>query len=263
MNNRIPEPIRPMLQAYLDQLEQQLPGFAEGVYIHGSIALDAFDEQHSDIDMLVVITRHASEDDIQKLKAIHESIASQYPRWLLEANYIQVADLGQPDSATPPHPTYHDNVFEVAGIFDTSPVTWWVLKHKGITLKGVEAQQLPFTADWETVLNYMRENINTYWASFTTYPPRMGYLLFDDGIAWVVTGVLRQYYSLRENDITSKVGAGEYALKVLPSEWHGLIQDALDIRQGKKPTHYESNEARASATTAFLHYIIAESNAIK
>src|SRR5262249_3461720 len=162
-----------------------------------------------------------------KLTSIHQIIARLYSRWLLEVSYVQASDLGQPESAVKPHPTYHDNVLEPAGNFDTSLVTWWLLKNKGITLKGTEAGRLLFSADWKTVLSYMRQNINSYWASFTTHPPRVAYLMMDEGVSWVVLGVLRQYYSFRENNVTSKVGAGEYALKRLPTQWHGLIQDAL------------------------------------
>jgi len=263
MDNRIPDVIRPMLQAYLDQLNQQLPDFAQAVYVHGSIALDAFDEQRSDIDTLVVINRRASEDDIQKLTAIHKSIASQCPRWLLECSYVQAGDPGQPESAIQPHPIYHDNVLDAAGHFDTSPVTWWLLKNKGIAVLGSNPQQLPFEADWDAVVSYMRENINSYWASFTTQPSRMIRSLSDDGVAWIVLGVLRQYYSFKEKDITSKVGAGEYALKMLPVEWHGLIQDALDIRQGRKPKQYSSRFTRAYAVIRFVRYIIEVSNGLE
>jgi hypothetical protein len=173
-----------------------------------------------------------------------------------------VGNLGQPESDIQPHPIYHDNMLEAAGRFDTSPVIWWLLKNKGITLLGTEAQQLPFEVDWDAVVSYMRENINSYWASFTSNPSRMTWNLSDWGVGWVVLGVLRQYYSFKEKDITSKVGAGEYALNVLPVEWHNLIQDALDIRQGRKPKHYSSRFTRAYAVIQFVRYIIEVSSAL-
>ncbi len=257
MDNRIPEVIQPMLQAYLDLLKSELSGFVEAVYLHGSIALDAFDERQSDIDMVTVISRPAGESDVQKLAALHKTLASQYPRWLLEVSYLQAADLGQPD---PPHLAYHGNKVDLAGHFDVSPVTWWLLKNKGIAVLGADPQQLAYDVDWNTLLSYMHENINSYWASFTTNLRRMSWNLSDWGVGWVVLGVLRQYYSFREHDITSKVGAGEYALKVLPSEWHPLVHDALDIRQGRKPIHYSSRFTRAYAVVRFVRYVIDESN---
>ncbi len=262
MNPYIPEVIRPMLQAYLDLLNRELPNFVEAVYLHGSIALDAFDERQSDIDTITVISRLASEGDVQKLGQIHETIASQYPRWLLEVSYLQAADLGQPESAIPPHPTYHDNELNPVGHFDVSPVTWWLLKNKGIALLGSDPQKLTYSMDWSMLIADMKHNMNTYWASFTYQPTRMIRLLVDDGVSWTVLGVLRQYYTFRENDITSKLGAGEYALKVLPVEWHRLVQDALDIRQGRKPRGYSSRFTRAYAVVRFVRYVVEESNRI-
>ncbi|MBI1277773.1 MAG: DUF4111 domain-containing protein [Anaerolineaceae bacterium] len=260
MDKRIPEVIQPMLQAYVDLLNRELPDFVEAVYLHGSIALDAFDEQRSDIDTITVISRPANENDVQKLTSLHKTLASQYRRWLLEVSYLQAADLGQSESAIQPHPIYHDNKLDSAGHFDVNPVTWWLLKNKGIAILGADAQQLPFEASWDTLLGYMHENINSYWASFTTNPMRMMRNLPDDGVAWVVLGVLRQYYSFREQDITSKVGAGEYGLKHAPAEWHPLIQDALAIRQGQEPSNYSSRFTRAYAVVRFVRYVIDESN---
>jgi hypothetical protein len=270
MDKRIPEVIRPMLQDYLDQLEQQLPGLVESVYLHGSIALDAFDEQRSDIDFIAFIKRTETSVetmDITKLYTqlihIHQTLSKEYPRWLLEGSYLQGPYVGQRKPNLLRYFSHHDNILLGAtGQYDTSPVTWWLLQHKGIALLGAEPRELPFMADWEAVRAYMRENINTYWASFTHKPPRMIRSLSDEGVAWIVLGVLRQYYSFREHDITSKVWAGEYALKVLPSEWHDLIQDALDIRRGKKPRRYSSRFTRAYATIRFVRYVIDESNVL-
>lgn len=262
-NTQIPKVIQPMMQAYLDLLNRELPNLVEAVYLHGSIALDAFDERQSDIDTIAVISRPAHESDIQKLGQIHKTIASQYPRWLLEVSYLQAADLGQSESAIKPHPTYHDNVLDPAGHFDVSPVTWWLLKNKGIAVLGADPQNLPYTVDWPTLIADMKHNLNTYWASFTYQPSRMIRLLVDDGVSWTVLGVLRQYYTFQENDITSKVGAGEYGLKVLPAEWHPLLQDALDIRQGRKPRGYSSRFTRAYAVVRFVRYIVEESNKLR
>ncbi len=260
MDSRIPEAIRPMLLAYLDLLDRELPNLITAVYLHGSIALDAFDEQRSDIDMVAVMAHPASRDDAQKLAAVHKTIAGQYPRWLLEGSYLQASDLGKPEAEIGPHPTHHDNQFNPAGHFDSNPVTWWVLKNKGVAVRGDDPQALTYTVDWDALLTYMHGNMNTYWASFATNPMRMMRNLSDEGMSWTVLGVLRQYYTFREHDITSKIGAGEYALKHVPAEWHSLVQDALDIRQGRKPQCYSSRFTRAYAVVRFVRYIVDESD---
>jgi len=54
--------------------------------------------------------------------------------------------------------------------------------------------------------------------------------------------MLRQYYTLREKKITSKVDAGRYALEHLPQEWHPLIQEAVRIRE--ESNTYTSNHSK-------------------
>jgi hypothetical protein len=48
----------------------------------------------------------------------------------------------------------------------------------------------------------------------------------DEEIEWTVLGLL----TLRENDIISKLGAGEYALQQMQEEWHGITREAINIR---------------------------------
>lgn len=100
------------------------------------------------------------------------------------------------------------------------------------------------------LIRKMLQNLNTYWASFTRQPGRMVWLWCDYGIQWAVLGVLRQFYTFREGDITSKSGAGEYALKQLPERWHRLIQEALNIRHETPGSLYR-----------FLQFIIRTCNA--
>jgi hypothetical protein len=78
----------------------------------------------------------------------------------------------------------------------------------------------------------------------------------DYGIQWTVIGVLRVWYSFREQDITSKTGAGGYALTHLPSQWHPLIQEAINLRDHPGHKLYTSRLRRARDAVQFLHYLI-------
>ena len=70
-----------------------------------------------------------------------------------------------------------------------SPVTWWLLKNKGIAVVGADPQHLSYTVDWPTLIAYMQPNMNTYWAGFTNQPARMMRLLMNEGVSWTVLGV--------------------------------------------------------------------------
>jgi hypothetical protein len=102
----------------------------------------------------------------------------------------------------------------------------------------------------------MRENLNSYWASWTKRPGRILALYSDWGIQWAVLGVLRQFYTFNERSITTKIRAGQYALGCLPGRWHKLIREAIDIRHGKKESAYRLRISRMIEAVIFLKYII-------
>ncbi len=258
MDQRIPSIIQPQLEAYRALLERELPGFIHGLYLHGSIALQAFHEPSSDIDFIAILSRRASDDDIAKLKTIHRDIKQAYPRWALEGGYLQPEDLGGLEDTVTPFPYIHDGKFKAAGHFDLNDITWWIIKHRGITLVGPSTQELPYEVDWDLLIQRMGVNLNSYWKSWTTSPSKMADLLDDVGIEWAVLGILRQYYTFREHDVTSKVGAGVYALDHVPEEWHKIVREALRIRQGEGRAYYPAPPRRALIAVGFMRYIIKE-----
>jgi hypothetical protein len=262
MDSRVPAQIRPLLEEYICSLDKELPGFVTGLYLHGSIALDAFNEDHSDIDFIAFISRQTTDDDFERLTEIHQEIAARYPRWALEGSYLQWDNLGRLEDTTVPSPVHHDGKLERAQKFDVNSVTWWVLKNRGITLVGPSPESLDLVVDWDVLVTRMKRNLNTYWASFTKKPKLIAWLYSDYGVQWVVLGVLRQYYTFVEGDITSKTGSGEYALIHLPSRWHRVIREAIRIRAQEPTSLYKSKHVRAVDAYLFLKYVIRTSNAL-
>jgi Domain of unknown function (DUF4111) len=256
----IPQSVQQVLDEYTALIHEQLPGLLAGVYLHGSLALGAFDPRLSDIDFISITSRRCSATDIDSLRAIHDALRQRYPQAHLEGSYLQSDDLGRFEDTIPPHPHIHDGVLHISGHFDINAVTWWVLKHRGITVVGPPAEHFDYQVDWDDLIAKMHHNMNTYWASFTTNPRRIAWLLTDDGIQWAVLGVLRQFYTFREHAITSKISAGIYGLQHTPRRWQHLIQEALDIRAGMATSSYRSRVVRALAAYTFLQLIITACN---
>jgi hypothetical protein len=262
MDARIPTPIHDLLHDYCTLLESKVPGFVTGLYLHGSIALGAFHENRSDIDFIAFLSRRATIADVEQLRSIHHTIATKYPRWLVEGSYLQWDELGCPEESITPSPVHHDNKFDANGKFDVNSVTWWVLKHHGIALIGPQPQELTFDVDWDLLIANMHQNMNSYWAGFIRKPQRIVWLLSDFGVEWTVLGTLRQYYSFVAHDITSKTGAGDYALNHLPAHWHRIIGEALRIREQAPNSLYNSKLKRAGEAYNFLRFIINYCNSL-
>lgn len=262
MPPKIPHAIQPVLDAYVAAVNQALPGLMTAFYLHGSIALDAFNPRFSDIDFITLVSRRCTGGDIERLRQIHHDLLRQFPRGEFSGSYLQASDLGKFEDTIAPYPFYNDNKLHPKGYHDLNAVTWWVLKTRGIALVGSQPQTLNYTVDWDVLIVNMRHNLNTYWARHTREPGRIAWLLTDYGIQWTVLGVLRQFYTFREHDIISKTDAGEYALAHVPERWHRLIQEAINRREQANMSLYKSRIVRAVDARAFLTHIIQICNAL-
>jgi hypothetical protein len=261
LSTAIPASIQPVIDDYIRLITATLPDFLTGFYLHGSLALGAFNLHFSDIDFVAIASRRCTPSDVSQLRVIHETLAQRYPQWPLEGSYLQWDDLGQSEATILPYPHIHDGILHPSGYHDINPVTWWVLKHRGLAILGPAPEQLNFEVDWDDLIARMHHNMNSYWTRFTNNPRRMAWLLSDYGVQWAVLGVLRQFDTFCEHDITSKTAAGIYAYRNTPREWHQLIQEALNIRAGTHASSYRFRIVRAVAARAFLRYIIEVSNA--
>lgn len=254
----LPSSLHPLFDQYLSLVHKSLPGFLDGFYLHGSVALGAFNPRLSDLDFIAVTSRPATSTDLAALQAIHQTAARAHPKPPLSGSYLQWADIGN-TSLTSSRPKYDEGKLTRSIQLDTGWVTWHVLKTRGVALLGPAPDQLNIQVNWDELLADMRHNLNTYWASFVSRPPRMAWLLADYGVQWAVLGVLRQFYTFREREITSKTGAGEYALKCLPAHWHPIIHEAINIRAGQSRS-YTSRLTRARDARALVKYVIETCN---
>ena len=251
MNPRIPQLIQPVLENYLQLVNEHVPKLIDGFYIVGSIALDEFNEKFSDIDFVAVLSHKATEMETRELDRIHKTIRHNFPDWKLEGCYFQYKDLGCLGADLEAYPYYQDGKLAVGNHFEANSVTWWTLKNHGIAIIGDPARDLNFTVDWNVLIDRMKENLNSYWLSWTKRVDHRLRLLSDWGIQWAVLGVLRQYYTFKENSITTKVRAGGFGLNNLPAQWHPIIQEAINIRIGKKSFNYRSRIVRMKDASVF------------
>lgn len=258
--DKLPPDVQPVLHEYLDALQSRLPGLVAALYLHGSIALRAFDPRFSDVDFLALLSRRCTNSDLSSLAEIHHVVMTKYPRPVLDGGYLQWKDIGQTEENIGAHPYYHDGQLQSDGCGEVNAVTWWLIKNQGVVLLGPNPRELEFEVGGERLSSYTLSNLNEYWVAFITQPRRIAWLLYEYGIQWSVLGVLRQYYTLREQQVISKVAAGAYALENLPSKWHRIVREATNIRQRAGPSLYKNRVARAVETGRFLRFVIRDCN---
>jgi hypothetical protein len=259
--SEIPTLVQNVLDDYIALMNDRLPNMLEAVYLQGSIALRAYVENASDIDFVTITTRRLLEADAVVLTEIHSKIANQYKNPELDGVYIVKGDLGRLNLGDEKYLIYNSGKMGHGSNFD--PVIWWILKTKGIKVVGTEQTTFDFDIHSKHLLSYVNENMNSYWAqriqkmeTSITELYNLPAEEIDYEIEWTVLGLLRQFYTLKEHDIISKLGAGEYALQHIPMEWHQIIKEAITIRKGEKEMIFISDKERINLAIRFSKYII-------
>jgi len=166
VNVLIPNEVNIILEMYCGLLRDKIPGTVSGVYIYGSLVLHDFQLGSSDIDFITVVNRSLAVGEIVVLDEIHGTVRKCFSRPPLNGIYVQVQDIGGMEEDIEPIPYYLDGTMHKAGYFEINPVTWFELKEHGVTIFGPAVSALDFSFDFNTITEYIADNINAYWSNW-------------------------------------------------------------------------------------------------
>jgi len=215
----------PNVRAAVDAYLASTVGLIDGLYLYGSVALGDFHPPHSDIDFVAIVDRPL---DKAALDSVHRSL----PGPVFDGIYLTTAQLAAgPVDLAPTHFARERRLHE-PGRFEQNPVTWHSLAGNGIRCGGPELGDLEIWRDPAELARWTRGNVEEYWRDLLKRGGAYDLEPFPGGMMWVVLGVPRLHYTLATRAITSKSGAGEYALTVFDEEWHDLIRACLAQRRG-------------------------------
>ncbi|MFB7158191.1 aminoglycoside adenylyltransferase domain-containing protein [Lysinibacillus sp. NPDC056232] len=267
MDSRVPIPVQKVLNEYITLFQNEMPNTLEGFYLHGSIALNAYINGSSDIDFITVVNRTLTEEDAKVISDLHKELNRKYKNVGMDGSYILVEDVGKKQSEVKGCLKVNEGKINW-GNDDINPITWWILNNKGITILGSDVATYNFNVDERVLNDYVLENMNSYWSNrLQKIKKYKAFLipnkLVDLEVEWSITGVLRQFYTLEENDIVSKVDACKYAIHHLPEEFHKIINEAISIREGSNIRYCNSKKQRIDDTIQCMDYILKDCNSTK
>lgn len=227
-----------VLRMFLQEIDQRAPDLLPDVYIAGSLALDDPRPGKSDIDLVLVRRDGAvDEETMVALAPAVELVRTMYPEPALDALVLSREDLARgPEALEGPRPVIFEGRLELSTAGSArNPVTWQVLRQGGITWRGAPVAELTLHQDAEHLRTWTRGNLESYWRPWLAKSDRLlsafgGWSLRPDFVEWGVLGVTRLHYTLATGEITSKTGAGVYALETFPEYWHRIVREAMDIR---------------------------------
>ena len=268
MRKEIPIPASEILQELIAEITTLNAGFIIGMYVTGSIPLNDFHPNKSDIDFVILCNELPSATFRSELEQLHKKIDRNFNTTRLNGCYITHSGLNVHNAATTKTLYYREGRMKES-IFEMVPITLYELKTTAITLRGIPAEKLPVVVETNDVNKFLFKNINAYWKNWITKNSfftihQLQIIFFPRLTEWVVLGIARQFYTLKTGKITSKTKAGLYCLEHLPPEYHLIIQEAVKIRNDKgnhflsiKNSYYvKPSINRAKETMACAKYII-------
>lgn len=263
---KVPEIVIKVLDTYFSLIDTKLPNLLESYYLYGSVSLGAFDSGSSDIDFFAVVKRSLTDSDIEVLKQVHAKVQLKFPGLFLDGMYVAADEIRGDSDAVGPY--FNEGKLQGYKHFSKGHIDAYQIKKYGIVIKG-DPEKYAISVDWDLLLANMLENLNTYWVNWKKRcerigsPEYLGMLSSLEMIEWGVLGVSRLYYTFLEWDITSKVGAGEYAIKKLPEKWHNIVNEAMRARKNIQKSYYHSIFARRRDALDYMEFVIQECNKLK
>ncbi len=265
--NELPDDVIKIIDEYLCRIDSKLPGLVVGLYIYGSISLGAYTKGISDIDFLAVTGHTINNYELSILKEIHKELKSKFNETDLMGSYIFSEELELSNNKyTQNCPCFIEGKFIGYQRFDHNSIDAYQLQKYGITLRGKNIGDYNYHVDWNELLEHMKDNLNTYWLNWMTNSSKLFSInglvssISLKSIEWGVLGVTRQYYSFIEKGMTSKVGAGEYALMCVPERWHKILRESMRSRKGIAKSYYKSVFTRRKDMLQYMNFIIESSN---
>ena len=236
----------------LRRLDGAVPGRIEGFYVVGSASMGAFRPGRSDVDFVAIADGELRPAELRRLRVLHLGRwisalihdTALRVRWPLVCNgvYLKGSDLSRSPLEVTPLAGHVAGRFRAASRegFDVNPVTWHVLAHHGVALRGLGRDRLRVQSDEAELREWVLANLNSYWRSWAARVRPVG--LSIRGVpprrlaASGVLGAPRLHYTIATGEIATKEAAAQYAMEVFEPRWHGLIEDAIAYWHGEPPS---------------------------
>jgi hypothetical protein len=250
MDQHIPSILHPLLDDYALRLRMVLGDAFTGIYLHGSIALDAFDERSSDIDFVTVMERVLVPKEISAIGNIHRRLCLN--RWgrRMDGIYAVRNELALPDAPRFLH-VHHG---WLRRRMHRLPIAARLLLHEhGAAVAGPPPRDLFAPVSLALLRDEMQFNLNSYWAGKAARP---WLFLADATVDFAVTTLPRIIHTLEHGTIISKQ-QGLVLLDDRFPEWRDLSEDVRSRRGMRSVAPFGS---RARRTVAFIRAMIAHGN---
>lgn len=266
----LPSPADKIVAEFVDKICSIKLNFIESIYLTGSIPMNDFYSNKSDIDFLVFCKELPDPKTASQLKHIHQTIGKHYPKPDLSGSYLTFDSIQTDKPESIKILSWHEGSMRY-GTFEMAAISLSELKSNAITVVGQKAETMKISIKQDYLNKFLYDNINSYWAKWikqhsSFLNSKILLLLFPRFTEWSVLGVARQLCTLQTGKIVSKTEAGYYCLEHLPDKFHPIINEAIKIRKDNRNYPFVKSYAinpsfkRLTQTIECVNYIIATFN---
>lgn len=239
-------PAAAIIEELRRDIDSVLDSSVVGVYLFGSYVLGDFDEQLSDLDLLVTTRLAVTDDQLRALTEMHDQLVERHPDWdnRVEVVYLDVATLstfrdgGDVVRISPGEPI-HRTPFLPHWLVDL-----YTVQESGLTIQGAEAGDLLpriNVGEFRASVSSMVEE----WLDWMLGTLQEGYL------AYIRLALCRSLFAFRLGKQTSKPAAARWVAREYP-QWAALCDEAVQWRQANSQT---PNEAALLRTEEFARFV--------
>ncbi|MGX1264532.1 putative nucleotidyltransferase [Rossellomorea marisflavi] len=219
------------MEEYATSLAKRISGIFRskltGVYLHGSLVMDCFHPEISDIDLLIVVEDGISKDE---RKALDDLFLGEYRGDHLPAKGLEVSVITKSNVYPLLYPTpfdYHFSGMHIAAIRRgdaTFPATdpdiaahIAVIRTRGRALIGEPIEAVFAPVPYNYYMKSIYNDIHDAEADILKQP------------TYMILNLCRVYQFCIKQSVASKKEGGEWGLQSLPVRFHPIIQKALKV----------------------------------
>ena len=129
MDSRIPIPVQNILNVYISLFHERIPNTLEGLYLHGSIALNAYINDSSDIDFIAIVNRHLTEVEVKIVSDTHRELNNKFKKTGMDGCYLLWEDIGKKQTETKKCLYVNEGKIGWSNHV-VNPITWWILRQR-------------------------------------------------------------------------------------------------------------------------------------
>jgi Nucleotidyltransferase domain len=244
--------VRHIVEGFCGHLYDVRPGLVETVYATGSALTGDWQPLHSDIDVVLVVSRPVSVDDERVLSELHAATARDDAHHgnPIDGVYLTATQLAAGPDQIETAPQVVDGLFVLDKPHgQLNWVTWLELAASPVGRIDPASGEMSWSAPAGTTpevaakaAEFSRENLATFWAGTADQieawlagpeaPEDETAPVPDEAVVWSVLAAPRLVATIERGRVLSKFDSGEFARERWPS-YAELIQRCQRSRSGQ------------------------------